>query len=379
MEKVEVDLLTNECNYAILKLPSRSYPGIHYQGDSFYCLCNTIKSIKEKLNKNESRKVIDEHLDELLGELLGILQYYENTLTNTSGLVFDIKHYAVHDGPGVRVTIFFKGCPLHCQWCHSPESQLPEPELLLYGEKCIGCNNCVKACQKYAIKSPGVINRDACTMCGACVDSCYSGAIQQVGKQMSINEIMRVLNKDRDLLQNSGGGVTISGGEPMVQPEITIELLKRLKESGYHTALDTSGHAPWNIFERAIVYTDLLLYDLKHMDSGMHLKYTGVDNKLILNNLEKAKQLGKSIWIRVPLVPGLNDDYEHLNVLAKYVNGLDVERTYILPYHSLGAYKYESLGREYLLEVQPYTMNQLRKVKELVTKKLNDVVVMGIE
>ena len=294
-------------------------------------------------------------------------------------MIFDIKHYAVHDGPGIRATIFLKGCSLICEWCHSPESQNTGPELLLNIEKCIGCNSCVEACPTDAITSPGMIDKEACTMGGACADVCYAGAIEQVGKVMTIDEILQTVEKDRDLLQSSGGGVTLSGGEPLAQPGFTIELLRQLKDSGYHTALDTSGHAPWSSLEQALVYTDLVLFDLKHLNPAKHLQYTGRDNKLILENLVKTKRLGKHIWIRVPLIPGINDDDEHLSALARHVKSLGVERIYLLPYHSLGTPKYESLGRKYTLDIAPHTLDRLRWVEKLVSETLDNVVVMGIE
>ena len=303
----------------------------------------------------------------------------ENNLNDSQGMVFDIKHFAVHDGPGIRTTIFLKGCPLKCAWCHSPESQNIGPDLLLDSEKCIGCKSCVDACPTNAILSPGIINKTACIMCGVCAEVCYAGAVEQIGKTMTTKEILGTLEKDRELLQSSGGGVTLSGGEPMAQPDFTIDLLRQLKDSGYNTALDTSGYAPWSIFEQALRYTDLVLFDLKHMDSVKHFQYTGKDNKLILENLSQASKQGKRIWIRVPLIPGLNDDPEHLTFLARHVQGLSVERTYLLPYHSLGVSKYESLGRKYTLDIEPHSLDQLKRVQKLVSDILDNVVVMGIE
>ena len=294
-------------------------------------------------------------------------------------MIFDIKHFAVHDGPGIRTTVFLKGCPLRCAWCHSPESQNMGPDLLLSSEKCIGCKSCVKICPTNAILSPGVIDKTACNLCGACTDICYAGAVEKIGNLMTTSEALKSVEKDRDLLLSSGGGVTLSGGEPMAQPDFAIDLLRRLKDSGYHTALDTSGYAPWSIFEKALSYTDLVLFDLKHMDPDKHRQYTGKDNKLILENLSKASELGKSIWIRVPLIPELNDDPEHLAALARHVSSLNVERTYLLPYHSLGVSKYESLGREYSLDIEPHSLNQLKQVKKQVSDIIENLVVMGIE
>ena len=294
-------------------------------------------------------------------------------------MIFDIKHFAVHDGPGIRTTVFLKGCPLRCAWCHSPESQNMIPDLLLNSEKCIGCKSCVDICPTNAILSPGLINKTACNLCGACTDICYAGAVEKIGNLITTDEVLSTVEKDRDLLLNSGGGVTLSGGEPLAQPSFAIDLLRRLKESGYHNALDTSGYTSWSVLEQALNYTDLVLFDLKHLDPVKHRQYTGKNNKLILENLNQASKLGKRIWIRVPLIPGLNDDPEHLTALARHLQCLRVERTYFLPYHSLGVSKYESLGRKYTLSIKPHSLDQLKQVKKQVSDVIDHVVVMGIE
>ena len=295
------------------------------------------------------------------------------------GQVFDIKHYAVHDGPGIRITIFLKGCPLNCVWCHSPESQSRSPELLTNQEKCIGCGTCVKACPVDAVKGPGEIDRKACNVCGACAEVCYANAIEIIGREKTIEQVLAEVEKDRDLLMVSGGGVTLSGGEPMAQPEFTLELLKHLKQEGYHTALDTSGYAPWVKLKQALDYTDLVLYDLKHMDSSKHQQYTGVKNELILENLDRISDHGKRIWVRVPLIPGVNDDEEHIKTLIEYVRDLNVERTFFLPYHEIGVPKYEALNRVYNYSGEPHSLDRLKEIKKQASEILDNVVVMGIE
>lgn len=300
-------------------------------------------------------------------------------MSGTRGRVFDIKHYAVHDGPGIRITIFLKGCPLNCVWCHSPESQSMSSEILINQEKCIGCGNCVKACPVDAVKGPGKIDREACNACGACAEVCYANAIEIIGEEKTIEQVLAEVEKDRELLMVSGGGVTLSGGEPMAQPEFTIELLKHLKQKGYHTALDTSGYTPWVTLKQALEYTDLVLYDLKHMDSSKHQQYTGVKNELILENLDRISGHGKRIWVRVPLIPGVNDDEEHIKTLIEYVRDLNVERTFFLPYHEIGVPKYEALNRVYNYSGEPHSLDRLKEIKKQASEILDNVVVMGIE
>jgi pyruvate formate lyase activating enzyme len=301
------------------------------------------------------------------------------TLTESQGIVFDVKHFAVHDGPRIRTTIFLKGCPLRCEWCHSPESQNPIPELLIHQDRCIGCRRCLEVCKLGAISSPGAIDRSKCNLCGECTETCYAEALELLGKKMTIDQLMEIVEKDKELLISSGGGVTLSGGEPMMHSGFAVELLRRLKETGYHTALDTSGYTTWEKLKQALEYSDLVLYDLKHMDSLKHKQHTGVSNDLILENLRKTSKNGNSIWIRVPLIPRINDDEENLRELADYVKGLEVERTYILPYHTLGVAKYAALDREYELKIEPHSFEKLKEIKELVRGLFENVVMMGVE
>jgi pyruvate formate lyase activating enzyme len=296
------------------------------------------------------------------------------------GLVFDIKHFAVHDGPGLRTTVFLKGCPLRCKWCHSPESQSPEPEIMVDGDRCIGCGECVANCPRGAISEPGRVDRAACDGCGRCAEGCYAEALELVGRRMTVSEVLAEVERDRLLIEVSGGGVTLSGGEPMAQPGFTEGLLRSLKGLGYHTALDTCGQCSWDTLSGALENVDLVLYDVKHMDPETHLKYTGVSNELIMDNLERTLGLGKRVWIRVPLIPGVNDGDHHLRQLGKYLGTLGVESVQVLPYHILGVAKYEGLGRRYPLGgLTPHEGSRLLEVRDLLRGYCGNVIVKGVD
>jgi pyruvate formate lyase activating enzyme len=299
-----------------------------------------------------------------------------------SGIVFDIKHFAVHDGPGIRTTVFLKGCPLRCLWCHSPESQSPRPAVAYYPNLCISCGACVEACPNGAqtLSTPKII-RERCRAVGRCAEECYAGATIMYGREATVQNVLEEVDKDRLLYETSGGGVTLSGGEPTMQPGFAATLLDALKEHGYHTALDTSGHAERSIFERVLANADLVLYDLKHMDSFTHEEITGVPNGLILANLERAAASGKTLVVRVPIIPGHNDSPENFKAMAGFLGGLrGVEAVELLPYHNLGAPKYMALGREYSLEglrsPEPVELSELGRILEAEGLR---VVIEGLE
>ena len=246
------------------------------------------------------------------------------------GNIFNIQRFCVNDGPGIRTTVFFKGCPLSCTWCHNPESQSFEPEILFYRDKCTGCGRC---------KNLTVNNADFI---------CFNGAKEIFGKTVDSDYVISEVLKDKIFYDSSDGGMTLSGGEPLSQPEFTLELLKKAKEYKIHTALETCGFANTEVMRKAAELTDLFLFDYKETDPILHKKITGQDNILILNNLNLLNVLGKRVILRCPIIPGFNDRDNHFLGISKTANCFEcIEHIEIEPYHSLGAEKYEALGRKH--------------------------------
>lgn len=255
-----------------------------------------------------------------------------------TGRIVDIKRFAVHDGPGIRTTVFLKGCALRCAWCHNPESIFARPQLGFIAEKCIGCGECKKVC-------PTGRDPEKCVLCGKCAEACLGQAIQFYGRTETAEEVMKTVLEDKIFYETSGGGLTVSGGEPLLQPEFCAELLKMAKDAGISAAVDTCGCVDFSAFRAVLPYTDIFLYDLKHTDSAEHKKYTGRGNELILENLRALDAAGKKIEIRIPLIPGINDGEANLNASGELLSGLaNLTLVRVLPYHDYARSKYRSLG-----------------------------------
>jgi pyruvate formate lyase activating enzyme len=266
-----------------------------------------------------------------------------------TGLVFDIQHFAIHDGPGIRTTVFLKGCPLHCLWCHNPESQTAGLEIFYLPEKCIGCRACEDVCPEGAHlfkDNEHSLDRAICVRCGTCTVECYSGGLERVGQEMSVDAVLAEVVKDTPFYSTSGGGLTVSGGEPMQQFAFTRDLLLAAKEAGLHTCLETSGCSSRERYLEVAPLVDLFLFDIKETDPELHRQFTGVSNLAIRSNLLALDLNGASLVLRCPIIPGLNDRSEHFAGITALANQLrNVREIHILPYHPLGTSKSQRLGK----------------------------------
>jgi len=274
------------------------------------------------------------------------------TLTGTT---FNVQQFSTEDGPGIRTTVFMKGCPLRCVWCHNPEGLRPNPDLVWYDVRCIGARDCLRVCPEGALKltPEGMrIDRERCTVCGTCAWACPTAALEVIGREWSPDALMAELLKDRVFYETSGGGVTFSGGEPMMQADFLSEVLPRCHEAGIHVALDTCGLVPWEHYERVMPFVSLVLLDIKLMDSSQHQKATGVDNALILENARRMAGRGKPMWIRTPVIPGFTDDLGNIRAIGGFIRESlpTVERWDLLAYTNLGRPKYHRLDLPYALE-----------------------------
>ena len=289
------------------------------------------------------------------------------------GIIFDIKRYAIHDGPGIRTTVFLKGCSLRCQWCHNPEGIKSKPEIVLRSTRCAKeCSECVSLCPQRAISKNGnfiEIDQDKCDLCRVCDDVCVYEALEIVGREVTVEEVMDEIEKDRIFFDESGGGITFSGGEPLMQIDFLETLLKEIKKKNIHVTLDTSGYVSFEDLERVSCKVDLFLYDIKIMDKEKHEKYTGVSNKLILENLRKLSERGKPVAVRIPLVSGINDDDQNIQMLAEYLHSLkNIKQISLLAYHRGGCEKYKRLRKEKLAKTfNSPSDERIEEIKKILT------------
>ncbi len=305
-----------------------------------------------------------------------------------TGKTYDIQGFSVQDGPGIRTTVFLKGCPLRCPWCHSPESQEFQTELNWMSMRCLGveeCGKCLDVCPHGAItrgpvtqKATGEdivypeVDKSKCDECGACAKACKANALYMCGTDHTIDEVMHRIERDRPFFEESEGGVTVSGGECLCQVEFTLELLKRCTEQGIHTAVDTTGYVKWELIERVLPYTDLFLYDLKCMDSAMHKQVVGVPNELILDNARKIAAAGGRFWIRIPVIPLLNESEEHFERYLAFLEEIKdaIDLVQLLPYHKMGVSKHDRLlKKEKIFVAEPPTDELMEARKVMLESK----------
>ncbi len=274
-------------------------------------------------------------------------------MERVKGRIINIQRFSIHDGPGIRTTVFLKGCNLRCLWCHNPESQHPKPQRMFYRHKCIGCGECSRVCEK------AMLNQ--CDNCGKCIEVCQHGARELAGREITTEELFAEIMKDQAYYATSGGGVTFSGGEPLLQPEFMETMLRMCKEAGVHTAVETAGNVNWQTIANLLPYVDLFLYDIKAVDGQAHKRCTGVENDQILGNARKLMEIcPEKILFRMPVVPGYNDSL--VAEVATFTEGFPLE---LLPYHATGMGKYDALGVKYELEaVQPPSPEEMEKFTE---------------
>lgn len=298
------------------------------------------------------------------------------------GLVTDIQRFSVHDGPGIRTTVFLKGCDLRCAWCHNPETIHPRPQLQVFPGRCLGCGACVTACRHGARVREGAeirFCRERCRACGDCVRACAAGALVMVGREMTVDQVLAEVREDTPYYANSGGGMTLSGGEPLCQPDFSRRLLEGARSAGIHTAVETNLATSWEKIENLVPLTDLFLVDLKLADPERHRRWTGKSCEGILENLRRLASVGRPVIVRTPVVPGVNDDGESISAVADRLRQFPSLVFYeLIPYHPLGAWKYRSLGMDYSFDgVRPPSPPLLRELAEVASRRGFPVRVAG--
>ena len=269
----------------------------------------------------------------------------------SKGVIFNIQRYSIHDGPGIRTTVFLKGCPLSCFWCQNPESQTKKPEIFLDKSKCILCGRCVAICPTGAtslLEESSAIDRSICIGCGKCAEVCPNETRRVIGKFMTVDEVVSEALRDTKFYENSGGGITLSGGDPLAQPNFALSIMQRCKNEGLHVTLDTCGYAPWTTMEKLLKYVDLVLFDIKVMDAAKHHEAIGKNNRVILMNAKRVAKL-KPMRVRIPVIAGFNDSLEEVRKIAHFTkNELGLVDIDLLPYNKMGEVKYEYLDRSYI-------------------------------
>ena len=297
------------------------------------------------------------------------------------GMITDIQKFSLHDGPGIRTVIFFKGCCLDCPWCCNPETISKFPEIGHSATKCIGCRKCEEICPTKAIKFKSFfkIDRSKCDLCGSCIENCFSGALKILGKFMSSEEVISEVIKDDVFYKKSGGGVTISGGEPLYQEEFLLDLLLNLKKYGINIAIETSGYGKWEVFSEALNYINYLLFDLKIFDNTKHLTLLGAGNELIKDNLLQASKRHIPIFIRIPIIPGYTSNTDNIIKIIDFVEDLDnIEAIHLLLYHRFGIPKYKLLDKEYKLhKAKPLSKHEFENILNIVKQITNKKIVIG--
>ncbi len=286
--------------------------------------------------------------------------------------IFNIQKFSIHDGPGIRTVVFFKGCPLRCKWCSNPESQMMHTQILWNGEKCLHCRLCETNCPAHSISFAHNVFRftyKSCTGCLTCTSQCPGKALEYMGKQMTVEEVMKEVMKDKDFYEESGGGVTLSGGEVLSQPEFAAELLKECKKSGLHTALETTGYAPAKTFQTVTEPADLLLFDMKHHDREKHREYTGVSNETITDNMKSAVRAGKHVIARIPVIPNVNNSPDDAREFCRLLQDIGIREVNLLPFHQFGERKYGQLGMEYeMKDVKALHPEDLQEFLQIFTE-----------